>query len=242
MTGTLTAHHVLEYPGGYTRSVGPVIGRFFTGAAGRTHRRRAPRRRPRARAADRVRPDDERGDRAGRRPLADARARRPGAVVHVGRGTAAAASTRSTKPFAFALIRPDGADTALLHVVDCGSADAIAVGARVAPRWKAERTGHITDIEAWVLLTDGEEPQPAPLRVPERRRAAGHRHRLARPGSSTSSTRVKRSTALPERSGRGQDRRRPRAVERRTSTRRHAAPTRRRVSRRRSRSTCRTPA
>jgi uncharacterized OB-fold protein len=31
MSGTLTAHHVLEYPGGYTRSVGPVIGRFFTG-------------------------------------------------------------------------------------------------------------------------------------------------------------------------------------------------------------------
>ena len=27
----LTAHHVLEYPGGYTRSVGPVIGRFLTG-------------------------------------------------------------------------------------------------------------------------------------------------------------------------------------------------------------------
>ena len=31
MTDTLTAHHVLEYPGGYTRSVGPVIGRFLTG-------------------------------------------------------------------------------------------------------------------------------------------------------------------------------------------------------------------
>ena len=41
------------------------------------------------------------------------------------------------------------------------------VGARVAPRWKATRTGNITDIEAWVLLADGEEPQPAPLRVPE---------------------------------------------------------------------------
>ena len=31
LTDVFTAHHVLEYPGGYTRSVGPVIGRFLTG-------------------------------------------------------------------------------------------------------------------------------------------------------------------------------------------------------------------
>src|SRR5256885_3320773 len=31
MTQTFTAERVLEYPGGYTRSVGPVIGRFLTG-------------------------------------------------------------------------------------------------------------------------------------------------------------------------------------------------------------------
>ena len=30
MTETFVAHHALEYPGGYTRSVGPVIGRFLT--------------------------------------------------------------------------------------------------------------------------------------------------------------------------------------------------------------------
>jgi uncharacterized OB-fold protein len=28
---TFTAERVLEYPGGYTRSVGPVIGKFLTG-------------------------------------------------------------------------------------------------------------------------------------------------------------------------------------------------------------------
>ena len=38
---------------------------------------------------------------------------------------------------------------------------------RVAPRWRAERVGHITDIEAWVPLADGEEPKAAPVRVPE---------------------------------------------------------------------------
>ena len=31
MAEPLVEPHVLEYPGGYTRSVGPVIGRFLTG-------------------------------------------------------------------------------------------------------------------------------------------------------------------------------------------------------------------
>jgi len=58
-------------------------------------------------------------------------------------------------PFAFALIRLDGADTTVVHVVDTGSIDAMATGMRVAPRWRATRTGHITDIEAFV---PGDEP------------------------------------------------------------------------------------
>ena len=53
-------------------------------------------------------------------------------------------------PFAFASIRLDGADTALIHLVDAGSPDAMAIGLRVAPRWRAERKGHITDIEAFI--------------------------------------------------------------------------------------------
>jgi len=59
-------------------------------------------------------------------------------------------------PFAFALIRLDGADTAFMHAVDAGSIDAMATAMRVAPRWKAERKGHITDIDAFV---PGETPQ-----------------------------------------------------------------------------------
>ena len=58
-------------------------------------------------------------------------------------------------PFAFALVRLDGADTALLHAVDAGSIDAMSTGMRVAPRWKAQRVGHITDLDAFV---PGEEP------------------------------------------------------------------------------------
>jgi uncharacterized protein len=60
-----------------------------------------------------------------------------------------------THPFAFGLIALDGADTSLIHAIDAGTIDAMATGMRVAPRWRAERTGHISDIEAFV---PGEEP------------------------------------------------------------------------------------
>jgi len=157
--------HVLDYPGGYTRSVGPVIGRFLTGL--RNGRIEA------VRLADgRVLVPPTEYD-----PTTSAEVAADGSHwIEVGpRGTVQtftwvtqprAGKNPLTKPFAFALIRPDGADTALLHVVDCGVPDAMRVGMRVAPRWRAERTGHITDIEAWVPLGDGEEPEPAPIHVP----------------------------------------------------------------------------
>ena len=53
-------------------------------------------------------------------------------------------------PFAFALIQLDGADTGLLHAVDAGSIDTMQTGMRVTARWKPERIGHITDVEAFV--------------------------------------------------------------------------------------------
>jgi hypothetical protein len=49
-------------------------------------------------------------------------------------------------PFAWALIRLDGADTALLHAVDAGSAAAMRTGMRVRPRWAADRVGGIRDL------------------------------------------------------------------------------------------------
>jgi uncharacterized protein len=55
------------------------------------------------------------------------------------------------RPFAFALIRLDGATTPLLHAVDVGTSAALQDGSRVAPRWKGTRIGHITDIECFVL-------------------------------------------------------------------------------------------
>jgi uncharacterized OB-fold protein len=49
-------------------------------------------------------------------------------------------------PFAWALIRLDGADTAMLHAVDAGRPDAMHTGMRVRIRWADEREGSITDI------------------------------------------------------------------------------------------------
>jgi len=70
------------------------------------------------------------------------------------------------RPFAFAFIRLDGASTPLLHAVDAGSPEGIADGARVAPRWKGRRIGHLTDIACFVpgedAEVDGDEATEAP--------------------------------------------------------------------------------
>jgi uncharacterized protein len=53
------------------------------------------------------------------------------------------------RPFAWAMVRLDGADTAMLHAVDAGSPDAMSTGMRVKVRWRAEREGSISDIECF---------------------------------------------------------------------------------------------
>jgi len=52
------------------------------------------------------------------------------------------------EPFAWALVRLDGADTDLLHAL-AGPESSLSTGMRVQPRWRAERQGHITDIECF---------------------------------------------------------------------------------------------
>ena len=54
------------------------------------------------------------------------------------------------RPFAWALIRLDGADSALLHAVDAGSEAAMRTGMRVVPRFREERNGDIRDIACFV--------------------------------------------------------------------------------------------
>ncbi|ORV11323.1 Zn-ribbon domain-containing OB-fold protein [Mycobacterium celatum] len=61
------------------------------------------------------------------------------------------------RPFAWALIKLDGADTTLLHAVDAGAPDAISRGTRVHVHWADEPAGVITDIAYFQL---GDEPEP----------------------------------------------------------------------------------
>jgi uncharacterized OB-fold protein len=65
-------------------------------------------------------------------------------------------------PFAWALIRLDGADTAMLHAVDAGSAEAMRTGMRVRVRWADNPVGHIRDI-AWFEPCDTPGPPGQPL-------------------------------------------------------------------------------
>ena len=74
------------------------------------------------------------------------------AVAPTGTVTAAAVVTKplaglhpSDAPFAFVLVRLDGADTALAHVVTDGH-ERVRVGSRVEAVWADERTGTIRDI------------------------------------------------------------------------------------------------
>ena len=57
----------------------------------------------------------------------------------------------SAEPFAFVLVKLDGADTALAHVVTDGH-DRVRVGARVEAVWAEERAGTIRDIARFRLL------------------------------------------------------------------------------------------
>jgi uncharacterized protein len=64
------------------------------------------------------------------------------------------------RPFAWALIQLDGADTGLLHAVDAGEAAAMRTGMRVRPRWASHRAGHIRDIECFEPAgPDAPEPE-----------------------------------------------------------------------------------
>ncbi|MGA5564404.1 Zn-ribbon domain-containing OB-fold protein [Streptomyces platensis] len=66
-------------------------------------------------------------------------------------------------PFAWVLVRLDGADTALLHALDAPGPDAVRTGMRVRIRWAAQRTGAITDIACFEPDdSPGGEGEPGP--------------------------------------------------------------------------------
>jgi len=55
-------------------------------------------------------------------------------------------------PFAYALIKLNGADVSLLHVVT-DNLDALKKGARVRAKFSEKRTGHILDIESFEIIS-----------------------------------------------------------------------------------------
>lgn len=135
----LSSEYVLEYT--YTRSVGEVVGGFLAG----------------------LREGHILGVRSGGRVLVPPTEYDPDTgetclvsdFVEVGssgvvKTWAWVGETRPRcplpRPFAWALIQLDGADTALLHAVDAGAPERMHTGMRVRVRWAAERSGRIEDI------------------------------------------------------------------------------------------------
>lgn len=71
------------------------------------------------------------------------------------------------RPFAWALIKLDGADTLLMHAVDAGEPEAIRTGSRVHVHWAEETVGAITDIAYFKLGEEAETvPEPSGDREP----------------------------------------------------------------------------
>lgn len=137
----LTSRFTLAYA--YKRSLGPVIGAFMTGL--RDQRILG------ARTADgRVIVPARAYDPASGEPTGDLVEVGPSGVIETMSHVAAPRGTDPLQvPFAWALIRLDGADTSFLHVVE-GPAEALHRGLRVTARWRAEREGSLRDIAAFV--------------------------------------------------------------------------------------------
>lgn len=55
-------------------------------------------------------------------------------------------------PYAMALVRVDGADSAFLHLVKGDDMDRLATGSRVRAVWKEEREGYLLDLERFTLI------------------------------------------------------------------------------------------
>jgi uncharacterized OB-fold protein len=143
----LSAPNIIEYP--FSRTTGPVIGAFMTGLRegvvlgikGSDGRVLVPPPEYDPVTAEPLTELVEVGDEG--EVLTWAWVRQPMADQPLDR------------PFGWALVRLDGADTALLHAVDAPGADAMAAGMRVKVRWRGEREGSITDIECFEPVAVG---------------------------------------------------------------------------------------
>jgi hypothetical protein len=142
----MTAPYVLQYV--YRRSVGPVIGRFLTGLRdGRIEGVRTS-------TGKVIVPPTEYDPDSGEPALEFVEVGQAGRVTTWAWVDTPRRFQPLDRPFAWALIQLDGADTALLHAVDAGTPARMATGMRVRVRWREQRVGAIGDIACF-------EPEPA---------------------------------------------------------------------------------
>ncbi len=139
----LSAPHVIEYA--YRRSLGPVLSRFFTSLRDRRIEG------VRTQAGKVLVPPAEYDPETGESTSEEFVEVGPSGVV---RSWAWVARPRErhplNRPFAFALIQLDGADTQLLHAVDSGDEAEMSTGMRVTAKWASQTVGSIGDIESFV--------------------------------------------------------------------------------------------
>jgi uncharacterized OB-fold protein len=142
----------------YTRSLGPVLGGFMTGLA--------QRRILGSRASDgRVHAPPLEYDPLTLAPSEDLVEVGPeGTVVTWAGAPEPLEGQPLTEPFAWALIRLDGADTPMLHAVDVPPGS-MRTGLRVRPRWTAEPVGHIRDIVCFEPANGPAPPNGEPSTV-----------------------------------------------------------------------------
>lgn len=135
----LSGAHTLEYT--YKRSVGPVLGRFFGGLRdGRFEG-------VKTQAGRVLCPPLEHDPETGEATTGDWVEVGPGGTVTTWAWVAEPRDQHPLdRPFAFALVQLDGADTGLLHAVDAGEEGRMRTGMRVRARFAAQRTGRIEDI------------------------------------------------------------------------------------------------
>ena len=152
-------HAPMEIAFDYTRSLGPVLGQFMTGLRDR--------RILGARGADgRVHAPPFEYDPVTSLPPRELVVVGPaGTVVSWSWQPSPLAGQPLGRPFGWALIRLDGADTALLHAVDAGAAAAMRTGMRVQARWADERVGSIRDIACF----EPSDTPPGALRPQQQR-------------------------------------------------------------------------
>lgn len=145
----------LEVGFGYTRSLGPVLSRFVTALA--------ERRVLGVRGSDgRVHVPPAEYDPVTAEPLSDfVEVGTEGVVVSWSWAAQPLAGQPLARPFGWALVRLDGADTAMVHAVDAGSPDRMRTGMRVRVRWSSPRGNGIRDIECFEPL-EGTMPTTTP--------------------------------------------------------------------------------